>query len=181
MRIPIKTYLHKYLLKQIGSDKLVLQKITTHQSITQDLLWQKRLSDLIFPLLTTGHGYKTDEIEFKNYVFMAIHPNTTALRDKKISISAKGVKCLNNAVYGWFMEDLQEYCDEALSKSQRIDLRILQFMADHNIDEEDIRFDSLKKNYYRERVKTSQKIFTKNSSTAQLVLDLSFSNKLIQP
>jgi hypothetical protein len=180
MRIPIKTYLHKYLLNQLGTEKFILQKYSNCNTSTRELLWQKRLSDLIFPLLITGNGYKPEEIGFKNFVYMAVFPSNTAIREKRMSISSKGVQCINNALYTWFMEDLQEFCDEALSTNQRIDMRILKFMSDYNIDEDDIRFDSLKKNYYRERVKTSQKIFTKNYATAQLVLDLSFSNKLIQ-
>jgi hypothetical protein len=180
MRIPIKTYLFKYLSAQLGTDKFVLKQIPAAGANTNELLWQKRLSELIFPLVTTDHPYKPDELKLKNYTIISMHPTDWLVNNKRLFISERGVRIINSELYNWFMEDLCECLDEAISNRQRIDLRIIQFMDRFNINEDDIRLDSLKRNYHRERTKTNEKISKNNLGVTQLVLDLSFSNKLIQ-
>jgi CRISPR/Cas system-associated endoribonuclease Cas2 len=79
------------------------------------------------------------------------------------------------------MDELMSRVFEALDEEKRIDTIILGFMAECNIDEDDIRFDSLKKNCYRKRTEIAEKLFlNNNSATAHVVLNLSFDTKLIR-
>lgn len=180
MRIPIKTYLFKYLKVQIGAEKFVLRRISVSEANTKELIWQQRLSKLIFPLITTGEGYKADDIKFKNYTLVGVFLSDTLINHKRAAISEKGVNLINAQLYQWFMDDMFDCLDESISNGKRMDLQILEFMNRYDLDDEDIRFDSLKKNFYRDRKTNSEKVFKKPSTTAQIVLDFGFSEKLIQ-
>jgi len=79
------------------------------------------------------------------------------------------------------VEELAMKMDEAIANKKRHDKAILEFMNQYNFDEDDIRFDSLKKRMYRERVKIAEKIYLANNlKPTSGVLNLSFGDRLIQ-
>jgi hypothetical protein len=186
IRIPIKRYLVKYLIARLGKDSLELKRVTAFEVALSEnnikATLQKQISDVIFPLLQSSENYRQEDyINNKAYTLVGLSISDNMMMQKKVCLRTKSITKINERIYGLMMDELMNRVFEALDEEKRIDTIILGFMAECNIDEDDIRFDSLKKNCYRKRTEIAEKLFLKNNSaTAHAVLSLSFDTKLIR-
>ncbi len=186
IRIPIKRYLVKYLIARLGKDTLELKRVSAFEVALSEnnikATLQKQMSDVIFPLLQSTENYnQQDYLDNKAYTLVGLSLSDNMLAQKKVCLRTKSITKINERIYSIMMDELMNRVFEALDEEKRIDTIILGFMAECNIDEDDIRFDSLKKNCYRKRTEIAEKLFLKNNSaTAHAVLSLSFDNKLIR-
>ena len=142
------------------------------------LEWPKRLSDLIFPFLNSESNYDLEKLRFQKYAYAGLSLSDKMYNTRRVCISTHGVLKINDSIYEQFMADLTSHVDtRRLQKVKSADA-IIEFMNIYDIDEDDIRFDSLKKNEYRERVRIAKKIFHTNLPSAGAVLDLSFNQHI---
>ena len=186
IRIPIKRYLVKYLIARLGKDTLELKRVTAFEVALSEnnikATLQKQISDVIFPVIQSIESYDLDYY-LKNdvYTLISLNLGNRIMQDKRVCISAKGVTKLNEAIYDIMMDELMNRVYNAMENNNRVDLIILAFMSECNISEDDIRFDSLKKNCYRKRSEIASKIFSnKNNAIDSAVLNLSFDKQLIR-
>lgn len=186
IRIPIKTFLLKYLLSELGKDTLELKRINAFEAALSEnnkkASIQKELSDCIFPMLQSREAFNLEEfLSNPKYTIVGLKLTNSMLSQKKVCLRKHAIIKINDKVYCMMMADLMERVYKAIDDEVRLDNIILGFMSEHGIDEDDIRFDSLKKNCYRERIRIAEKLFDKNNfTTAHAVLNLSFTDKLIK-
>lgn len=185
IRIPIKTYLVKYLIARLGKDSLELKRVSAFEvALSEDNIkanLQKQISDVIFPMLKSSGNYDLNQyVDNKTYTIVGLTLTDSLMKLKKVCLRPKAITIINDVIYNIMMGELMNRVFEAIDQEQRLDNIILGFMCECNIDEDDIKFDSLKKNCYRKRAELAEKIFHKNSTTAHAVLNLSFGNKLIR-
>lgn len=143
---------------------------------------QREISKTLYPFLNTRDQWKTENLakQYK-YTLISLQLMDYLANHKRLFISTLGVIKFNERLDQLMVEDLMNRLDLSISNKKRHDETFLQFMAECSIDEDDIRFDSLKKRCYRERVKLKEKIFLGNNlSRTYGVLDLSFTEKLVQ-
>ena len=186
IRIPIKTYLVKFLLCELGMDSLQLKRVNAFEAALSEnnkrAMIQKELSDCIFPLLQSREGFNLEEyLQNPSYTIVALNISDAMMAKKRVCLRKKSIIVINDRVYRIMMGELMERVYKGIDDEVRLDNIILGFMSEYGIDEDDIRFDSLKKNCYRERLRIAEKIYNKNNIiTAQGVLNLSFANGLIK-
>lgn len=184
IRIPIKRFLRQYLVKQLGCEKLELRKISPFEAaLSENNLranLQKKLSDTIFPLLQSTKNYDLEFFLSKpEYTLVGLNLTDNMLKQKRVCIRHSGVNAINHVLYELVITDLNDRLFSAIDNDERQDLIIYGFMAEHDMDEDMIRADSLKKAAYRKRLELEEKIFKNNSVSQPLVLNLSFDQKLI--
>jgi hypothetical protein len=187
IRIPIKNYLLKYLLSELGMETLELRRISAFEAALSEnnkrAMIQKEMSECIFPLLQSRESFSLDEyINDNNYSIVGLKLSENMLAQKRVCLRKKSIVKINDRIYRIMMAELMDRVYQAIDDEARLDNIILGFMAQHSIDEDDIRFDSLKKNCYRERLRIAETLFNKNNIvTAHAVLNLSFTKKIIKP
>lgn len=185
VRIPIKMHLLKYLRNKVGADKLEIKHYNQTEMFAEesDVIYiQRELSKTIYPFLNTKIHWHQKQLDKQgNFGVVALNLKDYLVNSKRLCISIEGVKKFNSCIDSIMLKELITITDKAIAENQRQDNAIIDFMTRYQIDEDDIRFDSLKKRCYRERVKFAEKIFlSKNVNNKVGVLDLSFSTKFIQ-
>lgn len=185
IKIPIRTHLLKYLKTKIGSEKLKLKhyfQIELFEEQSEIIFLQKQISRALYPFLTTQHQWRPDQLgKTIKYSMIALSLNEYLTDSRRIYISYKGVLKLNEVIDELMLGELINSLDMAIYDRKRQDQVILDFMAKYTFDEDDIRFDSLKKRCYRERSRLKEKLFLdKNLKVSTGVLDLSFGERYIQ-
>lgn len=187
IKIPVRVHLLKYLSGRVGGDKIEIQHISQQQMFASEshvIEIQQKLSQVIFPFLNTDHKnqWAMQQLNGKGkYSLIALAFKDYMMDRKRVFISLQGVNKLNDLIDGMMYAELMGIMDHTISEGGRHDKAILEFMNKYMIDEDDIRFDSIKKRLYRERLKIQDKIYlTKNLSGMPAMLDLSFANKLVQ-
>lgn len=109
---------------------------------------------------------------------MLFVPSDSMIKRGRMYLSIQAVHRLNDLLRTEMMSELGMMVDKAISEKRRIDLTILDFMNQYNIDEEDIRFDSLKKSLYRERLVFAPPIENNKDEHIGYV-DLTYHSKMI--
>lgn len=186
IKIPIRAHLLKYLKTKIGSEKLNLKhyfQVELFEDQSEMIFIQKQISRALYPFLTTQHQWRPEQLG-KNvkYNLIALNLKEYLTDSRRIYISYKGVLVLNEVIDELMVGELLNSLDMAIYDRKRQDQVILDFMAKHAFDEDDIRFDSLKKRCYRERTRLKEKLFLeKNLKVSTGVLDLSFGERYIKP
>lgn len=184
IQIPIKKHLLKYLISVLGCDTLELKKMNSFEAfLSKDnkvCAIQKKLSDCIFPLMQCHKGFEAKKYDLKKYQFISLKVTNKMFAMQRFYIDENGVNTINYLIKKIMMDELMDMVFEAIDDNKRLDLIILGFMAQHNIDEEqDIKFDSLKRNCFRERKKIIESFPDKHLPATSLVLNLSFAKTLI--
>lgn len=179
IRLPIKTYLHKYLCQEIGAEKIEIKKISAADIDSNIKRWQYLLSKNLFPYLTHSTGFQGDPKRILNspYTLIAVMPSDKMIRHKRLDITSQGITKVNECIQGEFYKDLFAELDLCLVEKKRIDHKIIDFMNKYDINEDDIRFDSLKKAHYRSRIKEGNNF---EKVEPYCVVDLFFGNRLVQ-
>jgi hypothetical protein len=186
IRIPIRIHLLKYLRGKANGEQIRIQHYSQLELFEQDsavIALQRDLARTIYPFLNTTYQWEQAQIRNKlvKYGLISFELKEYLVHSKKLFISFKGVMALNDFIDNLMVEELAMKMDEAIANKKRHDKAILEFMNQYNFDEDDIRFDSLKKRMYRERVKIAEKIYLSNNlKPTSGVLNLSFGDRLIQ-
>jgi hypothetical protein len=187
IKIPVRVHLLKYLSGKVGGDKIEIQHVSQQQMFINEsrvIEIQMKLSRVIFPFLNTDHRnqWQMQQLNGKGkYSLVALAFRDYLVDRKRVFISLQGVNKLNDLLDAMMYEELMGIMDTTISNKERHDKAILDFMNKYLIDEDDIRFDSIKKRLYRERLKINDKIYlNKNLAGMPAILDLSFGNKLVQ-
>lgn len=185
IRIPIRIHLLKYLRGKVGAEQVKIQhysQLSLFEADSPVAQLQADLSKTIYPFLNTNYAW--EDIQVKNklnkYGLISLELKDYLVSTKKIFLSFKGVVALNDLIDAMMVEELSDLIDSTIANHKRQDIAILEFMNKYSIDEDDIRFDSLKKRIYRERLKQTAKIFiSKNLAASSGVLSLSFGERLV--
>jgi len=185
IKIPIRVHLLKYLRGKIGSDKLEIKhfyQVEMFEDQSEIIFIQKQISRAIYPFLTTKHHWRQDQLgKTISYGMISLGLKEYLVSTKRIQLSYLGVLKLNSTIDEMMLAELIGNIDKAISEKRQHDKTILDFMMKYNFDEDDIRFDSLKKRIYRERARLAEKIFLdKNLKVSEAILDLSFGDKYMQ-
>ena len=185
IKIPIRVHLLKYLRGKVGADKLDIKHINQMELFADqsDIIFiQRELSKNIYPFINTTHNWKPEHLGVKyKFGMVALNLKDYLINSKKLFISYDGVKKLNESLYDLMMNELMGLLDESIVNKTRHDEAIINFMNKYEIDEDDIRFDSLKRKCYRERARLAEQIFLENNlKMTSGVIDLSFGNNLVQ-
>jgi hypothetical protein len=185
VRIPVRIHLLKYLKAKVGADKLEIRHFNQLEMFADqsDIIYiQRQLSKTLYPFLNTEHQWSSDQLGNQGkYGIIGLNLKDYLIDSRRIYISILGVIKFNDSIDQIMLKEMITLLDKAISEKQRQDHTILEFMAKYQIDEDDIRFDSLKKRAYRERKRLAEKLFLeRNLKGTGAVLDLSFSEKFIQ-
>jgi hypothetical protein len=185
VRIPLRIHLLKYLKAKVGADKLEIRhfnQLEMFQDQSDIIYIQRQLSKTLYPFLNTEHQWEKSQLGNQGkYALIGLNLKDYLISTRRIYISIQGVIKFNDCVDNIMLKEMIALIDTAISKKERQDLCILDFMAKYQIDEDDIRFDSLKKRAYRERKRLAEKLFLdKNLKGTGAVLDLSFAEAFIQ-
>lgn len=187
IKIPVRVHLLKYLSGKVGAEKIEIQHISQQQMFASEshvIDIQQKLSKTIFPFLNTDqrNQWQMHQLNGKGkYSLVALSFKDYLIDRKRVFISLQGVNKLNDLIDGMMYAELMGIMDYTISAKERHDKAILDFMNKYLIDEDDIKFDSIKKRCYRERLKIQDKIYlNKNLAGMPAILDLSFANKLVQ-
>lgn len=186
VKIPVRTHLLKYLKYRIGSDRLEIKHYCQMELFEEKgniIHIQRELSKTLYPFLNTKSHWDSSELCSRNkYAIVGLELKNYLINSKRLNISTIGVTKFNEKLEELLFEDLLSRLDLSIFKNARHDKTILEFMAICQIDEDDIRFDSLKKRCYRMRLKFQEKKFLNNNlARTEAVLDLSFGERYIQP
>lgn len=185
IKIPVRAHLLKYLKTKIGSERMDIKhyfQIEMFEDQSEIIFLQKKISRAIYPFLTTQHQWKPEQLgKSIKYNLIALNLKEYLTDSRRVYISFKGVLKLNEVIDELMLAELLNTIDVAIFTRKRQDLAILDFMNKYGFDEDDIRFDSLKKRCYRERERIQEKIFLeKNLKVSAGVLDLSFGELFIR-
>lgn len=185
VRIPVRIHLLKYLKAKVGADKLEIRHFHQMEMFADqsDIIYiQRQLSKTLYPFLNTEHQWAKEQLGSQGkFSLIGLNLKDYLMDSRRIYISLQGVVKFNDTIDQIMLTEMIGLLDKAISERKRQDHVILDFMSKYQIDEDDIRFDSLKKRAYRERKRLAEKIFLdKNLKGTGAVLDLSFSEKLIQ-
>jgi hypothetical protein len=185
IKIPIRVHLLKYLRGKIGSDRLEIKhyyQVEMFEDQSEIIHIQKEISRAIYPFLTTKHHWRQDQLgKTISYGMIALGLKDYLVTTKRIQLSYLGVLKLNSTIDEMMLQELIGKIDVAIAEKKPHDKTILEFMMKYNFDEDDIRYDSLKKRIYRERARLAEKLFLeKNLKVSEGVLDLSFGDKYLQ-
>ncbi len=175
IRIPIKTHLFKFLVKKLPIEKLQITKpiITGDDPLEH---YNRIAYKCLNPFLRCDNGFNLSNITFKHYELILFIPSDGMIQRGRVHLAEKGVYMLNDVLRNEFIAECRMWVDKAISDNSRHDLAILNFMDMYGIDDEEIRFDSLKKALYRDRLN-----FVKNNNNPEVnigVIDLAFQKKL---
>lgn len=175
IRIPIKTHLFKFLVKKIPIEKIQITKPIT--SSDDPLEHYNRIAyKCLNPFLRADNGFNLADITFKHYELILFIPSDGMIQRGRVHLAERGVYMFNNVLRDEFINECRMFVDKAISNTGRHDIAILNFMDMYGIDEEDIRFDSIKKALYRDRLS-----FVKNNNNMEVnigVIDFAFQKKL---
>jgi hypothetical protein len=185
VRIPVRIHLLKYLKAKVGADKLEIRHFNQMEMFADqsDIIFlQRQLSKTLYPFLNTEVQWEQSQLGNQGkYGIIGLNLKDYLINSRRIYISIQGVIKFNDCIDQIMLKEMIANIDKAISEKQRQDHTILEFMAKYQIDEDDIRFDSLKKRAYRERKRLAEKIFLdKNLKGSGAVLDLSFAERFIQ-
>jgi hypothetical protein len=177
IRIPVKNHLHKYLSAKVNAEKIEI-KAPTQLEIFENpqLRLRKVIAHCITPMLRVDGGFKLTEIKYPSYKLVLFVPSDSMIARKRVFLPIQAVHRLNELLRLEFLSDVGMEVDKAISEGKRIDLTILDFMAKYDIDEEDIRFDSIKKSLYRDRLTFHRETQTDSNIG---MLDLTYHKKMI--
>lgn len=178
IRIPVKTHLFKYLQGKIAADKVEI-KVPSQLEIFEnpDLRIRKLIAHSINPMLRTDAGFKIEAINYKSYQLVLFVPSDSMIKRGRVFLPEKAVHRLNELLRLEMLSEVGMLVDKAISEKKRIDLAILDFMAKYDIDEEDIRFDSIKKSLYRDRVTFTKDYRAQDENIG--TLDLTYHKKMV--
>ncbi len=186
IRVPIKSYLRKFLIGKIQKEKIQLRKITdaeiskeTNLTRQVELMYEQKIANIFFGvgLFKTKQGYNDLVKKHRLNDYIGIQISDNMVREKYIYIDMRSVCLMNSYIYDWFVYDLQVFCDGVLSADGKFQDAIIEYMNKYDIEFEDITFEAMKRCYYRNRQK-SKKIISNKSIASQLILNLSLSEKL---
>lgn len=183
--IPIKKYLAQYLRSAIGAEYLELKKVTAFDAFLNadniKVVIQKELSETIFPLLCSTKSNEVEKyMENERYTVLGLKLTDKMMNTKRVYLRDCSIGLINKVVNDIMKSELMPLVFEAKQDKVRIDHVILNFMNKHNIDEDMIRYDSLKKMVYRDCNIMASTFFMKKLPNAKFVLDLSFDNKIVE-
>jgi hypothetical protein len=185
VKIPVRSHLLKFLKYKIGSDRLEIKHYSQLELFEEKgniIYLQRELSKTLYPFINTKKHWEESELCSRyKYSIIGLELKNYLINQKRLSISTVGVIKFNEKIEDMFYEELISRLDIAISNHKRHDEVIFEFMAACLIDEDDIRFDSLKKRCWRMRTKFKEQIFLHNNlARTGAVLDLSFTDKYVQ-
>ena len=186
IRIPIRIHLLKYLRGKAKGEQIRIQHHSQLELFEEDspvIALQRDLARTIYPFLNTDNTWEKSQLltRREKYGLVSMQLKDYLVHSKKVFISYRGIMELNEFIDTMMVEELASRLDESIANRKRHDKTILDFMNEYGFDEDDIRFDSLKKRIYRERVRIAEKIYlSKNLKGTEAILDLSFADRLIQ-
>ena len=157
VRIPLKSFLHKYLSKSWGTAPLALQK-------------NDKLHREIFRAIQVFAPENLSKNEHQH--FLAIELTDFLLAKKRIYVSQAAANRLNKLFIGMMYAEFYAYMNAA--SEQKLIEKIYAFMDMYDINEDEVKADTLKRSYHRYR---QQFISDKNAaklSEADSVPFLSF-------
>lgn len=177
IRIPVKTHLVKYLSAKVQADKIEIKTPTQLEIFENpELRLRKVIAHSINPMLRSDGGFKLADIKYPKYELVLFVPSDSMIARKRVFLPIQAVHRLNELLRLEFLTEVGMEVDKAISTGKRIDLTILDFMARYDIDEEDIRFDSIKKSLYRDRL-TFHREVPQDANIG--TLDLTYNKKMI--
>ncbi|MEO8532840.1 MAG: hypothetical protein ABI441_03785 [Flavobacterium sp.] len=133
INFPVKPHVYKYLQNKVG-EKLVVTKFDFFGSIVLDIL-TKKYSDL--EAVTDRYTFPV-EISFSYMEKMGIY------------IDNKVVKKFNSRVDAMFREEMRGFANVNFSVNHTPkEASLKQFLFQYNIDEDDIKFETLLKDFKR--------------------------------
>lgn len=182
--IPIKKYLAQYLRSAIGTEYLELKKVTAFDAFLNadniKVVIQKELSETIFPLLCSTKSNELEKyMDNERYTVLGLKLTDKMMNTKRVYLRDCSIGLINKKVNDIMKSELMPLVFEAKQDKARIDHVILNFMNKHEIDEDMIRYDSLKKMVYRDCNIMASTFFMKKLPNAKFVLDLYFANQLV--
>lgn len=177
IRIPVKKHLFKYLSAKVKADKIEIKAPTQLEIFENpELRLRKVIAHSINPMLRVDGGFKLTDFKYPKYELVLFVPSDAMIARKRVFLPKQAVYRLNEVLRLEFLTEVGMEVDRAISTGKRIDLTILDFMARYDIDEEDIRFDSIKKSLYRDRL-TFYREAPMDSNIG--TLDLTYHQKMI--
>lgn len=133
INFPVKPHVYKYLQYKVG-EKLVVSKLDFFGGMVLDIL-TKRYSDL--------------EAVSDKYTF-PVEISLSYMEKMGVYIDNKVVKKFNNRVDTMFREEMRGFANINFSANRTPkEASLKQFLFQYNIDEDDIKFETLLKDFKR--------------------------------
>ena len=154
LRVPIKSYLRKFIIGKLESESIILRKITDNEIENEhdedkkvNLIHCQRVGNIIFGigLFKSKQAYYDKILRVKYNDYIGIDLNDNMLRKKLIYIDMRAVYNMNDRLYDWFVYDFILFMDAYISNKGKFQDGIIEFMSIYNLEFEDIGFEALKR------------------------------------
>lgn len=161
--LPVKAHILKYLVQTYGHNLEVSSRGYAPFLILSLLEKHKKLDPAI-----VRPSQKL--IDNKYYFGYPVYIGDSELNSKGAYISTYNIKRFNDCMDDLFREDMYRFCNHHKSIDNIVDYDILRFREMYNISEDELPFDNLKRWYYRERIRISNRRNWKPLQEPQLII-----------
>ena len=184
IRVPIKSYLKKFLIYQLQEDVITLKKIThidiekcKDETQREKLVRLKQITDIIcgVGLITSNQSYYKEPTIYNDFIGLELTGRMK--RTGQLYVNYQAVNTMNERIYKWFCYDITSYLDSEVSDNVKLKNAIYDVMNKYNIQLEELGFDGLRKMYDRNRGRALKNV-SEISAQDKVVLTLSLSEKL---
>ena len=149
LKIPCKSYVRKYLIARYG-----LNHTITKQSLLGMMVHEK-LSKNYNPANYIRRSDDVYEVVLTDWCF----------RNVGHSIDIPTLNALGSAMYYLFREDLYLYVRQQLAKGEKATTAIKEFLEMFDITEDELKFETVYRDYKRKHASIKQDKYKKNLST----------------
>lgn|SRR5690606_16191141 len=149
LKIPCKSYVRKYLIARYG-----LNHTITKQSLLGMMVHEK-LSKNYNPADYIRRSDDVYEVVLTDWCF----------RNVGHSIDIPTLNALGSAMYYLFREDLYLYVRQQLAKGEKATTAIKEFLQMFDITEDELKFETVYRDYKRKHASIKQDKYKKNLST----------------
>ena len=153
--IPVSNHVYKYLVARCGDQPLIATRTTF-------------IGSTILSLLSRNSDIRQTNLKSHTKIFQVIIKEESYLRNG-VFINYKSAKLFNDLIDKMFREEL--YCHIIINKYKNKDLflkNLRHFLAVYNITEDDIKFETLYRDFKRKKDQIVSTLNLANNNTGQM-------------